>query len=88
MSGIFNPDIFNNDIFNVGIGIAASSAGIGLSPRIVDFVYSAGWHPRIPQIRIARPMTNVKLHPQRVVIHDNSDMKEMMDLYSRWRAAA
>ena len=67
-----------------GIGLAAEE-GIGLAPvaKPVDYIFHDGWHPSIPR------MSNVtRLEERKAVRTDNSELTEMMDLYSRWRRAA
>lgn len=88
MSGIFNADIFNNAIFNTGIGIAESTAGIGLAPRVVDYVYSAGWAPRISRLRAGQIGNVQKVAHKPEIRQDSAELKEMMDLYARWKKAA
>jgi hypothetical protein len=65
-----------------GIGLAEES-GIGLAPvaKPVDFVYSEGWST-VPQNRKV-----VNLQIRRTAKHE-SELREMVELYSRWKKAA
>lgn len=86
MSGIFNAGIFNPSIFNIG-PIAAFGPGIGLAIQIpakpVDFVYSTVWSAPIPSF-----IPRMKIAPKPAPRQDDSELREMMDLYSQWRKAA
>ena len=82
MSGIFNPSIFNDAVFNTGIGLSVGS-GIGIA-RPVDFVYSTGW--AAPSINVHNLRRFARTEPGRV--GGGREVKEMMGIYSRWKAAA
>lgn len=86
MSGIFNASIFNDDIFNTGIEV---EEGIGLAPKPppVDFVYSAdGWYSDFGSH--TRTQKLVFLEKLRASRQEKKELREMIDLYTRWKKAA
>jgi len=76
-----------------GIGITVED-GIGLSPvrpPTVDFVFSNGWYSRslvLPKASYPQHRHLFRAEKQRAVAQDNGELREMMEMYSRWRQAA
>ena len=85
------PDVIKQ---GYGIGLAVAAAGIALDtvrPPTVDFVIQSGWYSRNIYLRDAVFPKERKLfiaEKRREVRRDNSELREMMDLYSNWRKAA
>ena len=85
------PDVVKQ---GYGIGLAAAAAGIALDtarPPTVDFVFQSGWYARNIYLRDAvfpQHRRLFALEKRKEAKRDNSEMREMMELYSQWRKAA
>ena len=85
------PDVIKQ---GYGIGLAVAAAGIALEtvrPPNVDFVFQSGWYARNIYLRNAvfpQQRRLFAIEKRREVKQDNSEMREMMELYSQWRKAA
>lgn len=85
--GIFGtiPDIVTQG-FIPGIGLEAEE-GIALErPPPVDFVFNAGWEHTL--IRARRSVLKFGEPRMEAPKREDSDLKEMIELYSRWKMAA
>ena len=83
------------DVVKQGYGIGlVEEAGIALTtvrPPTVDFVIQSGWYSRNIYLRDAVFPKERKLfiaEKRKEVRRDNSELREIMDLYSQWKKAA